>query len=149
VEKTLHEIPEDRLHDPREESEFFQGLPEEAKEEFRERWRKEEGRHEKSRELRNYTWKIHMAEMAGCFVFFHMFAIFANPWMLPAAIVAGAATGAAAALLKAGTTLYPVLAAVGYAASGGRNPFALLALVSLAAMIGYMHRLRRFEGTER
>lgn len=149
MEKALHEIPEDRLHDPREESEFFQGLPEKAKEEMRERWRKDEGYHEEIQELRRYTWKLHMAEMAGFFVFFHIFSILAHPAMILVALLVGALTGALAAWLRAGPLLYPFIAGLGYVASGGWNPFALVGLVSLASMLGFVHRMRRFEGLER
>jgi len=149
VQRALHEIPEDRLHDPREQSEFFHGLPEEAKEEFRERWRREEGRHEEIRALRRYTWKLHVAEMVGCFVFFHVFGILHHPVILVVAVVAGALTGTVAAATRAGPLLYPVIAGVGYVLSGGLNPFAAVGLVSLASMLGFVHRLRRFEGMER
>lgn len=149
MQRALHEIPEDRLHDPREESEFFQGLPEEAKEEFRDRWRREEGRHEEVRELLRYTWKVYIAEMAGCFVFFHVFGILHSPVIFLVAVVAGGLTGAVAAAAHAGPLLYPVIAGVGYVLSGGFNPFAAVGLVSLASMLGFVHRLRRFEGMER
>ena len=103
----LHEIPEDRLHDPREESEFFQSFPEEAKEEMRERWRKDEGHDVDVIELRKQTWKLYVIEMAGFFVFFHIFNIVRSPSMILVALVVGGLTGAVAALLRAGTTLYP------------------------------------------
>ena len=149
MDRALHEIPEDRLHDPREHSEFFQGLPEHAKEEFRDRWRRDEGRHEEIRDLRRYTWKLHIGEMVACFVFFHIFGILHHPLIFVVAVVAGGLTGAVAAALRAGPLLYPVIAGVGYVLSGGLNPFAAVGLVSLASLLGFVHRLRRFEGLER
>ena len=65
------------------------------------------------------------------------------------AVVAGGLTGAVAAALRAGPLLYPVIAGVGYVLSGGLNPFAAVGLVSLASLLGFVHRLRRFEGLER
>jgi hypothetical protein len=41
-----------------------------------------------------------------------------------------------------------VIAGVGYVASRGLNPFAAVALISLASMLGFVHRLRRLEGLE-
>jgi hypothetical protein len=101
----MHEIPEDRVHDEREHSDFFQGMPPHAQEEMRERWRKEEGRHESVIELRKYTWRCFIFEMAGCFVFFHIFNILHHPWMFLFAIFAGGLTGAVAAAVRAGPLL--------------------------------------------
>jgi len=148
MEKALHEIPEDRLHDEREESEFFQRLPEQAQEEMRERWRREEGRHGDVIELRKQTWKIFMAEMAGCFVFFHFFGILSNPALILLAIAGGGLTGAVAAAVRAGPLLYPAIAGIGYVATGGSNVFAAVGLVSFASMLGFVHRLQRFDGLE-
>ncbi|MHC4449843.1 MAG: hypothetical protein ACYS0E_06835 [Planctomycetota bacterium] len=148
MERALHEIPEDRLHDEREESELFQRLPADAQEEMRERWRREEGRHVDVIELRKQTWKIFMAEMAGCFVFFHFFGILRNPGMILVAIAGGGLTGAVAAAVRAGPLLYPVIAGVGYVATGGSNAFAAVGLVSFASMLGFVHRLQRFDGLE-
>jgi hypothetical protein len=83
------------------------------------------------------------------FVFFHLFGILRHPEVILVAAFVGGATGFVAGWLRAGPLFYPVITGIGYLASGGLNPFAGLALVGIAGMLGFVHQLRRFEGLER
>jgi hypothetical protein len=148
MEQRLHEIPEDRIHDAREDSQAFQALPAAAQEEFRGRWRKEESCAPEFSARRRYTWKVYAAEMAGGFVFFSFWTILAHPSYILLAVAAGACVGLLAGVLRAGVLLYPILAGVGFMALGCRNPFAILALISLAALLGRLHHISRFDGIE-
>jgi len=144
----LHEIPEDRIHDAREDSAMFQGLPAATQEEFRDRWRKEERSGPEFCARRRYTWKVYAAEMTGAFVLFSFWTILAQPSFILFAALAGGGVGFLAGLLRAGVLLYPIVAGVGFMASGCRNPFAILAVVSLAALLGRLHHMSRFDGIE-
>lgn len=144
----LHEIPEDRIHDPREDSEAFQALPAATQEEFRDRWRMEEGSGPEFLARRRYSRKVYTVEMAAGFVVLSFWTILEQPSYLLVAAVSGAAVGFLAGLLRAGVLLYPIIAGVGMMASGSRNPFAILTLVSLAALLGRLHQMSRFDGIE-
>ncbi|MHC4954243.1 MAG: hypothetical protein ACYTGZ_10155 [Planctomycetota bacterium] len=148
----LHEIPEDRAHDAREHAEEFQRLPEEAKDDLRDRWRRAEGQTVRMKTLRRYSIRGYVIEMMVTFVFFHFFVILFHPWILPVAIVIGGLTGWVAAKLRAGTSLYPAITFAGYLLmvmlGAGANPFAALSLVSLSALLGYSHTMRRFDQAE-
>ena len=144
----MHEIPEDRIHDTREDSPMFQALPADVQDEFRDRWRHAEGTSDRFRDLRRYTWKVYAAEMAVTFVFFYFWIILAHPLAIFWAAATGALTGVVAGFLRAGQILYPVLAGVGYVASGSFNVFAVLGVVAAAALMGRLHHMRRFEGLE-
>ncbi|MEM8883969.1 MAG: hypothetical protein AAGD14_07875 [Planctomycetota bacterium] len=148
MEKALHEIPEDRIHDPREENEFFQGLPAHVQEEMREAWRREEGQGSERAERRNYTYKVFVFEMVACFVFIHIFGIFRSPVIFVWAAACGAITGVVAARARAGSISYPIIATGCLILSGNMNFFAWLGMAGTASLMGHMHRLRSFEGTE-
>jgi len=148
----LHQIPLDREHDPREEAEAFQRLPEEAKEEIREVWRRQEGTHEDMRMLRRYSIRGYVIEMACVFVFFELFAMLRHPFVIIPAAIIGAATGWVAAKVRAGQSSYPFIAGVGYillsCTGAGMNFFAGVAIVSLSTMLGFSHTIRRFDRWE-
>ena len=66
---TVHEIPEDREHDLREQEEWFHRLPEHAREEMRDRWRAQQAGTQKVRETRRLTTKRYVAEGAAIAAF--------------------------------------------------------------------------------
>ena len=148
----VHEIPLDRAHDPREEAEAFQRLPEAMKEELRDRWRRAEGTHVEMRALRRNSIKSYVVEMAATFAFFELFAMFRNFWIVLPAIAVGAATGYVAGKLRAGPSSYPWIAGIGYIllslTGAGRNLFAWVAIVSLSTLLGFSHTMKRFDRTE-
>jgi hypothetical protein len=148
----LHEIPLDRAHDPREEAEAFQRLPESMKDELRDRWRDVEGSSDTMRALRSYSIKSYVLEMMAVFAFFELFAMLRHFWIFVPALVVGALTGYVAGKLRAGTSSYPWIAGVGYVllslTGAGSNIFAWVAIVSIASLLGYSHTLKRFDRTE-
>ena len=148
----VYEIPLDRAHDPREEAEAFQRLPESMKDELRDRWRDVEGSSVKMRELRRYSIKSYVIEMMAVFAFFELFAMLRHFWIFLPALAVGAATGYVAGKLRAGPSSYPWIAGVGYVllsiTGAGSNLFAWVAIVSISSLLGYSHTLKRFDRTE-
>ena len=149
--RLLHEIPLDREHDPREQAEAFQRLPEAAKEEIRDAWRRADGTHVEMRLLRRDSIRAYVIEMAVLFVFFELFTLLRHPFvMLPAALI-GALTGWAAGKLRAGQTSYPFISGAGYVLltliGAGGNVFAFVALISLSSLLGFSHQMQRADRT--
>ena len=148
----VYEIPLDRAHDPREEAEAFQRLPESMKDELRDRWRDVEGCSVKMRALRRFSIKSYVIEMMAVFAFFELFAMLRHFWIFLPALAVGAVTGYVAGKLRAGPSSYPWIAGVGYVllslTGAGSNLFAWVAIVSISALLGYSHTLKRFDRTE-
>jgi hypothetical protein len=141
--------------DPREQQEWFQRIPEHAREEFRERFRSEEDGPEHVREVRRLTTKRYLIEGA---VIAGFCALLVAVGLLGFLFVAlgGAAMGAiarAAGLYRFG---YAALAAVAYpflfgltlTAGGAFQLFHAVIFVSLFSMAGAMHELQRFDSSE-
>jgi len=148
----LHAIPADRAHDPREHAEAFLRLPDDAKDDLRDRWRIAEGQTDRMKGLRKNSIRGYVIEMAVTFVIFNAFVILFHPIVLLVALVVGGLTGWVAGRFRAGTSLYPAIAGCGYVVmmllGAGANPFAALSIVSLTALLGYSHSMRRFDQTE-
>jgi len=150
------EVPEERLHDPREEAPLFARLPEHAKAEIRNRWDAAEGVRGDQVARRKDTALRWVAE--GAALLFLAEALLHTPTrlglMLAAAV--GAATGAFAAALKPGPIRYGFLFMAVYIVFGGllgsRHVayylFTSPLLLGLAGALAATHRLQRFDRTE-
>ena len=152
---TGQEIPEDREHDPREQAEWFCRLPEHAREEYRDRWREQEGGTQKVRETRRQTTKRYLAEGAAITAFCAILVGSGFVALILAALVGGA-MGAIARALRLVRFGYAALAAVTYpllfglplSAAGAFQLFHGVIFVTLFAMAGAMHELQRFDSSE-
>ena len=152
---TVHEIPEDRVHDPREEAEWFCRLPEHAREEYRDRWRVQEVGTQKVQETRRQTTTRYVVEGTAITVFC---AILIGPgfWTLILAPLVGGAMGAVARALRLlrfgygalAAIVYPLFFVVPLTAAGAFQLFHGVIFVTLFAMAGAMHELQRFDSSE-
>jgi len=156
----VHYIPEDRAHDPREQEEWFLRLPEHAKQEFRERWSREEQHHPEFHAKRLRTIRQYVGEGAFFFsvIFLFFFHTSVGDWAK--AIVVGAGFGLAAWKVRAGPYQYAILGCLGYLLfhwmfSGSllgmadmRSIFAWVATTFCASAIGVGHVLNRYDMTE-
>ena len=102
--------------------------------------------------MRRYSVRGYVIEMACVFVFFELFAMLRQPFVIIPAAVIGAATGWVAARVRAGQSSYPWIAGFGYIllsfTGAGMNFFAGVAIISLATMLGFSHTMRRFDRIE-
>ena len=110
---TVHEIPEDREHDPREQEEWFHRLPEQAREEMRDRWRAHEHGTQKVRETRRLTTKRYVTEGAAIAAFCAVL-VGAGIFGLILAALVGGVMGAIARAARLTRFGYGALAAVAY-----------------------------------
>ncbi|MCZ6572026.1 MAG: hypothetical protein O7C98_02545 [Planctomycetota bacterium] len=150
----VHDLPEDRVGDPREEQEWFQRLPEHAKEEMRERWRGQERHLDRIRQRSKESIVRYAVEGAAILPLFEI--IFFSPgWVrFGASIIAGALMGLVCALTRAGQYRYLLIGPpffLGMRLLFGFGPFILEAFgavlyVSLSALLGFSHDLRKTEG---
>ncbi|MFQ5845812.1 MAG: hypothetical protein ACE5JG_12585, partial [Planctomycetota bacterium] len=104
----VHDIPEDRISDPREEEGWFRRLPEGAKRELRDRWRTDEGRLSTIQgrwRARNVRYVV---EGVGLLVVFEVLFGQATPLSFGAAAGVGAVMGLVCAALRAGRESYLV-----------------------------------------
>jgi hypothetical protein len=150
------EVPEDRLHDPREQAPLFARLPEHAKEDLRDRWRAAEGARGDQVLRRKETALRWVAEGAALLALAE--ALLHTPTRLGLLLAAGvgAATGAVAAALKPGPLRYGFLFMAVYIVFGGllgsRHVayylFTSPLVLGLAGALATTHRLQRFDATE-
>ncbi len=152
----VYDIPEDRAHDAREQVEWFQKLPEHAKEDIRDAWRRADGEHRLQRERRRHTSKVYVWEAAVAFVVLELVLMSPNFMNLVLALIFGAVAGALTALFRSSAGSYCIIFTSFYIAFGltsGSNHFAYYVLggvivACIGAMLGRMHTLQRFDGTE-
>ncbi|MCK6460796.1 MAG: hypothetical protein L6Q95_13000 [Planctomycetes bacterium] len=150
------QVPEDRLHDPREEAPLFARLPEHAKEDLRDRWRAVEGVRGDQVLRRKETALRWVAEGAALLALVE--ALLHTPARLGLLLAAGvgAATGACAAVAKPGPLRYGFLFMAVYivfgALLGSRHVayylFTSPLVLGLAGALATTHRLQRFDATE-
>ncbi len=150
----VHDLPEDRVGDPREEQEWFQRLPEHAKEEMRDRWRGQERQLDRIRQRSKESIVRYAVEGAAILPLFEI--VFFSPgWLrIGASILAGALMGLVCALTRAGQYRYLLVGPpffLGMRLLFGFGPFILEAFgavlyVSLSALLGFSHDLRKAEG---
>ena len=150
-EPIIHAIPEDRVHDPREQEASFQRLPPHAQEEFRERWRDDEDASEERKQRRHDTTVRYLVEgvllFCGTLFFFRSISFFTGL----EAMVAGAAMGFVWRYFRMGQWGFTMVAGVFYFfyfGVLGFNPFEFITFISLAAGLGAMHEFQRFDGSE-
>lgn len=155
-EGPVFETPEDRAGDAREEAEWFQRLPDHAKEDLRERWRTQEGegRHQKKRRKR--TTRVYVVESTVIFLLLEIL-LHSPTWISAlAAPLFGAATGLAAGLLRSNGPTYASLFSAGYllfgATAGGRHfayyLLSVLIVLCIGSALGVSHRLQKFDGSD-
>jgi hypothetical protein len=152
----VHDVPEDRVQDPREDDEWFRRLPERAKQEMRGRWRTQDLQGAQIRELRKVsTWR-YVAQGAALLLIIET--VFApSSWARTgAALLAGAALGFACALVRAGRDGFVALGIPCYLGmrfvfgfgSYLYEFFVALLFISLCAIIGFSHESRRWDASE-
>jgi hypothetical protein len=149
-------VPEDRLDDPRELAPSFARLPDHAKEDLRNRWRRQEGVHAEQVVRRKDTTHRWVAE--GAAIFFVAVALLQMPTRLGLVVAAavGAGLGAVASRLKPGPLVYGFFFAAVYALFGAFSGFKNLVwgiisipiVFGVAAALATTHRLQRFDRTE-
>ncbi len=153
----LHLIPEDRVHDSREDTDWFRGLPGELQDELRERWRHNEGAGARHRARRNRNMRTYAVEMAGAYVFLVLALGGLSLQVVALAALMGTVAGSACVLFRASTPIYTALFVTGFMATaliGGvvNNPIYLVYLsvftVGLGGVLGVSHQLQRFDGSE-
>lgn len=149
-------IPEDRAHDPREEERWLHRLPEHARDELREAWRTQEGEGKRQKFRRKETTKTYVVEAAVVFMVLELLLQAPTRYHLLAAGIFGAAAGGLAALVRASAPSYGLFFTVFYVAFGfvaGSRHWAYYVLASLivmclGVMLGRMHTLQRFDGSD-
>ena len=156
----VYYLPEDRAHDPREHEEWFLRLPEQAKQEFRERWSREEQHRPEFLAKRRRTLRLQVGEGALFFLVIFVFFFHTSVGDGAKAILAGAGLGLVAWKIRAGPYEYAVLGCFGYLVfhwliSGSlfgmadmRSIFAWVATTFIASAIGVGHALNRYDMTE-
>lgn len=150
------EVPEDRMADPREVAPSFARLPDHAKTELRDRWRKQEGVHGEQRERRKDTSHRWAAEGAG--LFFLSVALLLMPTRLELLLAAalGAALGYGASRVKPSPLVYGLAVSAAYLAFGACTGFRNLVfgifsaplILCVAMALAMTHRIQRFDSTE-
>jgi hypothetical protein len=150
-EPVVHAIPEDRVHDPREQEEWFQRLPPHAQEEARDRWRDDEDESEERKRRRHDTTMRYLIEgvllFSGTLFFFRSISFVTSL----TAIVAGVAMGAVWRHLRMGQWGFTMVAGIFYFlyfGIFGLNPFEFITFITLAAGMGAMHEFQRYDGSE-
>ena len=138
-------------HNPREEAEWFQRLPVEAQEDLRRRWLANEGRAEEQRERRSRTdWRYIGESLLLFAVGDLLYRSLSFPSCL-AIVLPGLALGKIAAMLRAGTFRYALLAFSVHLAYYGLwafQPFHLVFATCIGAALGRIHELQRVDGSE-
>lgn len=141
------EVPADRAHDPREQAEWFERLPEHARGELRDLWRRAELSEAEAKKLRFRVRRRYVAESLLLFLVAAAMPPFTGHPLVVA--VVGTSVGAVASLLRAGPFLYCVVGAVGSAlAFGPWQFFALCFVASGSAALGAIHEFQRADRTE-
>lgn len=151
-----HDVPADRLDDPREIAPAFARLPDHAKAEMRDRWRMQEGVHGEQVERRKETSHRWAAEGAGLFSLSVGLLMMPTRLELLIAAVLGAAIGYAASRVKPAPLMYGLAFSAAYAAfgacSGFRNLvyglFSIPLVLCIAMALAMTHRIQRFDSTE-
>jgi hypothetical protein len=155
-EQPVYHIPEDRVHDPREEEEWLHRLPEHARDELREVWRTQEGQGRLQKFRRKETTKTYVVEAAVVFMVLELLLQSPTRYHLLAAGIFGAAAGALAALVRASapsyalffTTVYLLFGFVAGSRHWAYYVLASLIVMCLGAMLGRMHTLQKFDGSD-
>jgi hypothetical protein len=150
------DVPEDRLDDARELAPSFARLPDHAKAELRDLWRRQEGVHGEQRERRKETSHRWAAEGAGLLLVSVALLMMPTRLELLLAGVLGAALGYAASRLKPSPLMCGFVFAAAYVAFGGCTGFRNFAygilsipiVLCLAAALATTHRIQRFDSTE-
>ena len=141
-----------REHDPREEADWFQRLPEHAKEEFRERWRVVAGRTEQQIDRRRSTEVRYLVEGVMLFALLEFLFIGLSATRLLLLMVPGLALGWICHKIRADRWRYVAVALPLYfAVYGIFGLFAIvhfIVFVCVAAGLGLSHELQRADGTE-
>ena len=150
-EPIVHTIPEDRVDDPREQEAWFQQLPPHAQEGCRERWRDDEDASKDRKQRRHDTTVRYLVEgvllFSGTLFFFRSISFTTSL----TAMMAGAAMGAVWRYFRMGQWGFTMVAGVFYFlyfGVFGLNPFEFMIFITLAAGMGAMHQIQRFDGSE-
>lgn len=156
----VYYLPEERAHDLREHEEWFLRLPEPVKQEFRERWGREERHQPEFLARRMRTLRRQVAEGALFFGVIFLFFFHTSVGHGAKAIVVGAGFGLAAWKMRAGPYQYAILGCLGYLVfhwtlagslfgmADPRSIFAWVATTFGASAIGVGHVLDRYDMTE-
>ena len=153
--KMVHEIPEDRIDDPREHEEWFCRLPVHGREELRRRWRIAEGIGAEYRDTRARTTRRYVLEGAALFAVFDLLVAFFTSFhagrFLIAAIV-GAGFGWVSRRLYVGRFGYGALGAFLYCLIYQwlvlLLPFHFVMFIGIATLLGAGHELQRADRSE-
>ena len=149
-------IPDDRMEDPREQTEWFTRLPDHAKDEFRELWRIQDGEGKHQRMRRKHTTHHYVLEMGGIVAVFAL--VLESPTFLGflLAFVFGAVAGYLAALVRAANNLYAFFLVTGWLLWGacfGQLDIAfrlmsLLIVTGIGKALGMTRRMQKFDGSQ-
>ena len=143
-------IPEDRMEDPREQEDWFARLPDEAKDELRDRWRMEEGKAPVQAQRRMTTLNRYVLE--GLILFGTMELLFGTTLSCLLAAVVGGIAGYVAGRIRSGSMRQGIVFAVAYMplllVVPRPNLFGLLLVASAGSLLGSMHNIQRFDGSE-
>jgi hypothetical protein len=144
--------PPVREPDPREQAEWFRNLPDHAKEEFRERWRIQEGRAERQVERRRSTEVRYLVEGVMLFAVLEFFFFGLSAGRLLLLAVPGIALGWICYRIRAGCWRYVAVAAPFHLAVYGALGLIMvghfIVFVCVAAALGFTHEMLRADGTE-
>ncbi|MHC4956817.1 MAG: hypothetical protein ACYTGN_00480 [Planctomycetota bacterium] len=140
------------MSESREKADWFQRLPEHAKDEMRERWERSAIHNEDIAERRARTRRRYVVEAAVWFVIvFWMF----HPWSwgdAALAAAAGSVVGLVAFFIRAGTFHYAPLGALGYLlfaiAYGYVSIFPFILCTVGSSALGVSHMLNRYDFVE-
>lgn len=152
----VYDIPDDRAHDAREQIEWFQKLPEHAKDDIRDAWCRQDGEHRLQKERRRHTSKVYVWEAAAAFVLLEFVLMSPSFMNLIVALLFGAAAGALTALFRSSAGSYCLVFTTFYIAfglTGGSQHIFYYVLggiivACVGAALGRVHTLQRFDGTE-
>lgn len=150
------EVPADRLEDARELAPSFARLPDHAKAEMRDRWRKQEGVHGEQVLRRKDTSHRWAAEGAGLFFLSAALLLLPTRLELLLAAVLGAAIGYAASRVKPTPLVYGLVVSAAYLLFGACTGFSNLVygilsaplILCVAMALAMTHKVQRFDSTE-
>ena len=153
--KMVHEIPEDRIADPREQEEWFCRLPAHGREELRRRWRIAEGISAEYRDTRQRTTRGYAIEGAVFFAIFDLLVVFVTNFRgvrFLLAVIVGAAFGWVVRRLYLARFGYAALAAALYCLIYGKFilllPFHFVMFIGFATLLGAQHEFQRADRSE-
>jgi hypothetical protein len=143
--------PPVREPDAREDADWFERLPEHAKEEYRTRWNAADGRDSERLERRKASQVRYLIEGVALFVLLEFVFFGMHVTRLLMLVVPGLALGWIAHRIRANRWNYAAVAVPTYLVVYGLGALRLghfIVFVCLAAALGFTHEMLRADGTE-